>query len=103
MNRLELVEHIATTHDLTKAESGRVLATILEAIVKSVKKGDPVQLVGFGTFKSVKRAARKGFNPKLGVAIKINASVVPKFVAGSAFKAAVDPKAAKRKEAAKAK
>ena len=61
-----------------------------------------MQLVGFGTFKQVARAARTGFNPKAGTKIKIAASKVPKFVAGAAFKAAVDPKVAKRK-AAKAK
>jgi len=62
-----------------------------------VKKGDAVQLVGFGTFKSAKRAARTGKNPATGAALKIPASTVPKFVPGAKFKAVVDPKAAKRK------
>ena len=56
-----------------------------------------VALVGFGTFKQVARAARTGFNPQAGEKIKIAAQKVPKFVPGAAFKAAVDPKAAKRK------
>ena len=97
MNRVELVEKIATTHTLSKSEAARVLETITGSIVAAVKKGDPVQIVGFGTFKQVARAARTGFNPKAGEKIKIAASKVPKFVAGAAFKAAVDPKAAKRK------
>jgi DNA-binding protein HU-beta len=97
MNRLELADKIAAAHGLSKAEGARILATVTEAIVASVKKGDPVQIVGFGTFKQVARAARAGFNPTAGTKIKIAAQKVPKFVAGAAFKAAVDPKAAKRK------
>ena len=97
MNRIELVEKIATTHTLSKAEAARVLETITSSIVAAVKKGDSVQLVGFGTFKQVARAARSGFNPQAGTKIKIAATKVPKFVAGAAFKAAIDPKAAKRK------
>ena len=97
MNRIELVETIATKHSLSKAEAGRVLDTILDAIVGTVKKGDTVSLVGFGSFKQVARAARTGFNPQAGTKIKIAAAKVPKFTAGSAFKAAVDAKFAKRK------
>ena len=97
MNRIELVEKIATTHNVSKAEAARILETITGSIVAAVKKGDPVQLIGFGTFKQVARAARTGFNPQAGAAIKIAAQKVPKFVPGAAFKAAVDPKAAKRK------
>ena len=102
MNRIELIEKLANQHELSKAEAGRILQTLTTTVIAAVKKGDPVQLVGFGTFKQVARAARTGFNPKAGTKIKIAASKVPKFVAGAAFKAAVDPKAAKRK-AAKAK
>ncbi|WP_429610476.1 HU family DNA-binding protein [Variovorax sp. W2I14] len=97
VNRIELVEKIATTHTVSKAEAARILETVTSAIVAAVKKGDPVQIVGFGTFKQVARAARTGFNPQAGTAIKIAAQKVPKFVPGAAFKAAVDPKAAKRK------
>lgn len=97
MNRIELVETIATKHELSKAEAGRVLNTILEAVVSTVKKGNSVSLVGFGTFKQVARAARTGFNPQAGTKIKIAAAKVPKFTPGSAFKAAVDAKFAKRK------
>lgn len=101
MNRVELIELIAEQHVLSKAEAGRILATITDSIVKSVKKNEPVQLVGFGTFRQVARAARKGFNPSTMKGIKIAATKVPKFVPGAAFKAAVDPKAAKRKASAK--
>lgn len=97
MNRIELVETIATKHELSKAEAGRVLDTLLETIVGTVKTGNTVSLVGFGTFKQVARAARTGFNPQAGTKIKIAASKVPKFTPGTAFKAAVDPKFAKRK------
>jgi DNA-binding protein HU-beta len=101
MNRVELIELLAFQHTLSKAEAGRIIGTITDAIIKSVKKNEPVQLVGFGTFRQVARAARKGFNPSTGKGIKIAAAKVPKFVAGTAFKAAVDPKAAKRKASAK--
>ena len=97
MNRIELVETIAAKHGLSKAEAGRVLDTILEAVVGTVKKGDAVSLVGFGSFKLVARAARTGFNPQSGTKIKIAAAKVPKFTPGAAFKAAVDAKFAKRK------
>ena len=99
MNRIELIEKLAKQHELSKAEAGRILQTLTSTIIAAVKKGDPVQLVGFGTFKQVSRAARTGFNPTAGTKIKIAAGKVPKFVAGTAFKAAVDPKAAKRKAA----
>lgn len=99
MNRLELAEKIATQHDLSKAEAARILATITDTIVATVKKGGTVGIVGFGTFRQVTRAARSGFNPSKGTKIKIPATKVPKFVPGAGFKAAVDPKAAKRKAA----
>jgi len=97
LNRIELVEKIAAAHNVSKAEAARILETVTGSIVAAVKKGDPVQIVGFGTFKQVARAARSGFNPSAGTKIKIAAQKVPKFVPGAAFKAAVDPKAAKRK------
>jgi DNA-binding protein HU-beta len=97
MNRIELVEIIAEKHELSKAAAARVLDTILESVVATVKKGGTVSLVGFGSFKQVARAARIGFNPQAGTKIKIAASKVPKFTPGSVFKAAVDAKFAKRK------
>ena len=97
MNRAELVEFLASKNDLTKAAAAAVQESFIETVQTAVKKGDAVQLVGFGTFKSAKRAARTGKNPSTGAALKIPASTVPKFVAGAKFKAVVDPKAAKRK------
>jgi DNA-binding protein HU-beta len=97
MNRIELLDTIASKHDVSRAEAGRILATILDAIVNTVKKGDTVALVGFGTFKQTSRAARTGRNPQTGATMKIAAAKLPKFVAGASFKAAVDSKFAKRK------
>jgi DNA-binding protein HU-beta len=97
LNRIEFIEKIVAAHGVSKAEAGRILETVTSTIVGAVKKGDSVSLVGFGTFKQVARAARTGFNPQAGEKIKIAAQKVPKFVPGTAFKAAVDPKAAKRK------
>lgn len=103
MNRSDLIEVLAKNNGLTKVAAGEVLDTVIDAIQTAVKKGDTVQLVGFGTFKSTKRAARTGKNPATGAALKIAATTVPKFVAGAKFKAAVDPKAAQRKAAKAAK
>jgi DNA-binding protein HU-beta len=97
MNRTELVAVLAAKNDLSKTAANAVLDTLIDTIQTAVKKGDAVQLVGFGTFKSAKRAARVGKNPSTGAALKIPASTVPRFVAGAKFKAVVDPKAAKRK------
>jgi len=97
LNRIEFIEKIVAAHGVSKAEAGRILETVTSTIVGAVKKGDTVSLVGFGSFKQVARAARTGFNPTAGEKIKIAAQKVPKFVPGAAFKAAVDPKAAKRK------
>lgn len=97
MNRVQLVEILASKNDLSKAAANAVLDTLIETVQTAVKKGDAVQLVGFGTFKSTKRAARTGKNPATGATLKIPASTVPKFVPGAKFKAVVDPKAAKRK------
>lgn len=99
MNRVELIELLATKHELSKAEAGRVLGTLLDAVVTTVKKGGTVTLPGFGSFKQAARAARTGVNPATGDKIKIAAVKLPKFAPGSAFKAAVDPKAAARKAA----
>jgi DNA-binding protein HU-beta len=97
MNKAELIEHIASTHSLTKAEAGRIVETFTGAIVNTVKKGGAVVIPGFGSFKQVARAARTGINPSTGAKLKIAAGKGVKFKAGSAFKAAVDPKAARKK------
>jgi len=97
LNSAQLVEILAAKNDLSKAAANAVLETLIDTVQTAVKKGDAVQLVGFGTFKSTKRAARTGKNPATGAALKIPAATVPKFVPGAKFKAVVDPKAAKRK------
>jgi DNA-binding protein HU-beta len=102
MNKAQLIEHLSTTHAMTKAEAGRVLQTVLDAVVLTVKKGGSVVLPGFGSFKQVGRAARTGVNPATGGKIKIAASKAPKFTPGLAFKAAVDPKMARKQAEKKA-
>ncbi|RZI85976.1 MAG: HU family DNA-binding protein [Rubrivivax sp.] len=99
MNKTELIQHLSTKHELSKADAGRILETLLDVIVTTVKKGDAVTIPGFGSFKQHARAARSGVNPSTGAKIKIAAAKLPKFTAGATFKAAVDPKAAARKAA----
>lgn len=96
MNKSELIEAIAKEADLSKAAAGSFLDATIAAVTKAVSKGDSVTLVGFGTFKSSKRAARTGRNPATGKEIKIAATTVPRFTAGAAFKAAVAGKKAKK-------
>jgi len=90
MNKAELVEKIANDADISKATADRILSATIEQIIKAVTKGDDVQLIGFGTFKSGKRAARVGRNPATGAEIKIPAAKTAKFSAGKAFKDAVN-------------
>jgi len=89
MNKAELIEVAAKEAGISKAAANKALDATIAAVVKAVSKGDSVTLVGFGTVKSAKRAARTGKNPKTGATIKIAATTVPKFSAGAAFKAAV--------------
>jgi DNA-binding protein HU-beta len=98
MNKSELIEATAKAADISKAAAERALSSMIEAVVKTVAKGDTVTLVGFGTFKSAKRAARTGKNPKTGEPLKIAATTVPKFSAGAGFKAAVAGKKAAKKQ-----
>jgi DNA-binding protein HU-beta len=98
MNKSELIEIAAKEADISKAAAERALSAMIGAVVKTVSKGDTVALIGFGTFKSAKRAARTGKNPKTGAAIKIAATTVPKFSAGATFKAAVAGKKAAKKK-----
>ena len=100
MNKTDLIDAIAADTGLNKAAAAKALDATINAIVKAVAKGDSVALVGFGTFKSAKRAARTGKNPATGAAIKIAATTVAKFTVGAGFKAAV---AGKKKAAAKKK
>jgi DNA-binding protein HU-beta len=90
VNKTELIEHIASKSDISKAAATRALASIIEAVKKTLKKGDTVTLVGFGTFSVTKRAARMGRNPRTGVALKIKAAKVPRFKAGKGLKDALN-------------
>jgi len=90
MNKAELVEKIAGDADISKASADRALSSAIDHIINAVTKGGDVQLIGFGTFKSGKRAARTGRNPSTGAEIKIPAAKTVKFTAGKAFKDAVN-------------
>jgi DNA-binding protein HU-beta len=90
VNKIEIIDHIAKSADISKAAAGRALEATVSAIKTSLKKGGMVTLVGFGTFYVGKRAARSGRNPQTGAEIKIKAAKVPKFRAGKALKDAVN-------------
>ena len=92
MNKTELVAAVAEASGKPKADVKEVLEVLMGQIIKTVKSGDEVTLLGFGTFKSAKREARVGRNPATGAEIKIPASVQPKFLAGKLFKDAVNGK-----------
>ena len=90
MNKSELIDAIAASADITKADAGRALDATVEAITNALKSGDQVTLVGFGTFLVKDRAERTGRNPQTGKEIKIAASRVPGFKAGKGLKDAVN-------------
>lgn len=90
MNKSQLIDKIAENADLSKASAARALDSIIEAVSDSLKGGDPVQLVGFGTFSVRDRSARTGRNPQTGAEINIPAAKVPGFKAGKALKEAVN-------------
>jgi DNA-binding protein HU-beta len=89
MNKAQLIEAVAKQAKVTKVDAEQVLNTALDTIKKSVKKGEDVTLIGFGTFTKSKRKARIGRNPQTGKEIKIPAMTVPKFRAGREFKDAL--------------
>ena len=102
MNKAELIEELAAVTDVSKVAAGKSIDALVAIITKAVAKGHDVALIGFGTFKPAKRAARMGKNPKTGEVLKIAATTVPKFSAGASFKAAVSGKKPAAKPAAKA-
>ena len=89
MNKNDLINEVAEIVK-TKKDAQAVVDRVFSAITKALKKEDTVTIVGFGTFKVNKRAARKGRNPQTGEEIEIKAKNVPKFVAGKALKDAVN-------------
>ena len=86
MTKAELVQFIAETADLTKADATRALDAMVEGVTKGLKEEGKVTLVGFGTFTAKKRDAREGRNPQTGETVKIAARVVPGFKAGNKLK-----------------
>lgn len=90
MNKSEMIDMVAEAADISKAAAGRAVDAVFEGITTSLKGGDSVTLVGFGTFSISDRAARTGRNPRTGEAIQIKASKMPKFKAGKALKDAVN-------------
>ena len=87
-----MVATVAEEIGKSKADVKEILETLIAQVVKTVKAGDEIALIGFGTFKSAERAARTGRNPATGKEIKIPASVQPNFIAGKLFKEAVNSK-----------
>ena len=82
MNKAELIAKIADDAGITKTQANATIDAFIDAVTKTLKKGDKVTLVGFGTFSVSKRAARNGRNPQTGAVIKIKAKKVAKFKAG---------------------
>ena len=90
MHKTDLIKEIAASTGLSQKDSGNALDAALKVITKALKKKDSVTLIGFGTFKTVKTAARKGRNPQTGKEIQIKASNRIKFTAGKALKDSVN-------------
>jgi DNA-binding protein HU-beta len=86
MNKTEFVEAIAEEAGLTKTDAAKAVKAFTDVVVKAMKDGDKVQLVGFGTFEATKRPERQGINPATKEKITIAAATVPKFKAGAALK-----------------
>jgi len=89
MNKSDLINAIATHSGLTKVDAGRALEALVQTIESTLKSGDSIALVGFGTFEVKERAERIGRNPQTGEAITIAAAKIPSFKAGKGLKDAV--------------
>jgi len=90
MNKADLIDAVADAADLSKAQAGRAVEALVDAVTGALKSGDQVSIVGFGSFLVRQREARKGRNPKTGETIDIAASKAPAFKAGKALKDAVN-------------
>ena len=86
MNKTELVAAVAEQADISKKDAEKALKAFVDVVTEEMKKGEKVQLVGFGTFEVSERAAREGRNPQTGETMTIAASKAPKFKAGKALK-----------------
>jgi len=92
MNKADLIDKIAGAADISKAQAGTAIDTMIEGVTASLKKGERVTLVGFGTFAISQLRARNGRNPQTGATIKIAARKVAKFTPGIELKKAVNKK-----------
>ncbi len=90
MNKSDLIEHIAQSAELSRSAAERAVDALVVAVKSSLKKGDEVTLVGFGTFYAASRQARAGRNPRTGEALSIKAARIPRFRAGKALKDAIN-------------
>jgi DNA-binding protein HU-beta len=90
MNKQELISKIAEDTGLTKTSASAAVDSFIQGVTKSLKKGQPITFVGFGTFKTAQRKARTARNPQTGAAIKIPKRRVVRFTAGKALKTAVN-------------
>lgn len=90
MNKGELINAIAAEAGLSKVDSKKALDAFIDVVTKSLKKGDKITLVGFGTFSVIQKSERTGINPATGKAIKIAAKKVAKFKAGAGLADAVE-------------
>ncbi|MDX1592684.1 MAG: HU family DNA-binding protein [Gammaproteobacteria bacterium] len=90
MNKADLIDAVAEAADLSKAQAGRAVEAMVDAVTGALKRGDQVSVVGFGSFLVRQRDARKGRNPKTGEEIQIPASKAPAFKPGKALKDAVN-------------
>ena len=90
MNKSELIDAVASSADLSKAAATKAVDAVLDTVTNTLKNGEQVTLVGFGTFEVRARAARAGRNPQTGETINIKASNAPAFKAGKALKDAVN-------------
>jgi len=89
MNKTDLIEKVAETSEVSKKDAAKVVDALIDSIKGALSSGDNVQIIGFGTFETRERSARKGRNPQTGQEINIPASKVPAFKSGKALKDAV--------------
>lgn len=90
MNKTDLIDLVASSAEISKSAATKAVEAVIDGITSSLKDGDQVTLVGFGTFSVSERAARTGRNPQTGETIEIRASNSPKFKAGKALKDALN-------------
>ncbi len=90
MNKNDLVASVADSADMSKVDAGKAVEAVFDSITGSLKGGDDVRLVGFGTFSVANRKASEGRNPRTGEKIQIPASKQPKFKAGKGLKVSVN-------------